>query len=87
MVAPFTGQDGHGVSFEAAALVFLDSRSLDGIDDREDYDEERYIITGLAAERLLTVIYCERAETIRIISARRASRSERLAYDRFQTDR
>jgi uncharacterized DUF497 family protein len=36
----------HGVSFEAARLVFDDPASIDEIDDREDYGEDRFVIHG-----------------------------------------
>ena len=45
----------HKVSFEVARLVFDDPRSLEEIDDRFDYGEDRFNITGMAGGRLLTV--------------------------------
>ena len=70
----------HGVTFEAARLVFDDPASVDEIDDREDYGEDRFIITGRANGRLLTVTYTERDGRIRIISARKATRREQDDY-------
>ncbi len=75
----------HGVSFDEAVTVFLDASALDGPDLRHSKAELRFLRLGRAADgRLLIVAYTLRrggdAETIRIISARRASRRERAAY-------
>ena len=60
---------------------FLESPGQRGeIDDREDYGEDRFIITGRANGRLLTVTYTERDGRIRIISARKATRREQDDY-------
>jgi uncharacterized protein len=60
----------HGVSFEEAATVFGDPR--------HSSEEGRFVLLGLSQDqRLLAVLYVERGETIRIISARRATRRER----------
>lgn len=75
----------HGVSFEEAETVFADEHAL-LIDDPEHSDEEdRFILLGLsAAIRTLVVCHCyrEKDEVIRIISARKADRSERNHYNR-----
>ena len=75
----------HGVSFDDAVTVFLDGNALDGSDVRHSTAEPRFLRLGRAADgRVLMVAYTLRmsgdAETIRIISARRASRRERAAY-------
>jgi uncharacterized protein len=75
----------HGVSFADAITVFLDSNVLDGPDLQHSGREPRFRRLGRAADgRVLLVAYTVRrtgdAETIRIISARRASRRERAAY-------
>jgi uncharacterized DUF497 family protein len=70
----------HEVSFEAARLVFDDPASVDNIDDRENYSEDRFTITGMVNARLLTVTYTERDGRIRIISARKATRREQDDY-------
>ena len=77
---------GHVVSFDEAVTVFLDASALDGPDLRHSTTEPRFLRLGRAADgRVLIVAYTLRssdnAETIRIISARRASRRERAAYD------
>jgi hypothetical protein len=75
----------HGVSFEEAGTVFGDPDALDGPDQRHSEEESRFLRLGRAATgRLLIVAYTVRrrdhGESIRIISARRASRKERTAY-------
>ncbi len=57
----------HGVSFEAARLVFQDVFSVDEQDSREGYDEDRFVVVGMANSRLLAVVYTERDAGIRII--------------------
>jgi uncharacterized DUF497 family protein len=78
-------QGKHGVSFEEAASVFGDPVALDGPDVGHSEQEARYVRLGRAVTgRVLMVAYTRRrrgdGETIRIISARRASRKERAAY-------
>jgi uncharacterized DUF497 family protein len=75
----------HGVSFHEAATVFADPRALDGEDMRHSRQESRFLRLGRASTgRVLIVAYTvrrqDRGETIRIISARQASRRERAAY-------
>jgi uncharacterized protein len=46
----------HGVTFDAARdLFFKDAFAIGQVDDRQDYGEERWIILGMARERLLLV--------------------------------
>ena len=70
----------HGVSFETATKVFKDPFAVERLDDREDYGEDRYILTGTADGAVLVVVYTERNGQIRIISARRATRYEQDDY-------
>ena len=74
----------HGVGFSEASSAFSDENALI-IDDPEHSDaEERFVLLGLSgALRLLVVIHAHReaAGTIRLISARKATRSERRTYD------
>ncbi|HEX5060687.1 MAG TPA: BrnT family toxin [Kofleriaceae bacterium] len=70
----------HGVSFEEAALVFIDEYAL-LIDDPDHSDvEDRFILLGRSLYGILVVCHCYRADAIRIISARKASARERRAY-------
>ena len=72
----------HGVSFDEAKTVFLDPLYVDFFDPDHSYGEHRYIIIGQSIEsRLLLVAYTERKETIRLISAREATRKERNNYE------
>jgi uncharacterized protein len=76
----------HGVSFDEAVTVFLDPNGLDGPDVEHSGTERRFRRLGKSASgRVLMVAYTFRgggdAEKIRLISARRASRRERAAYE------
>jgi uncharacterized DUF497 family protein len=70
----------HGVSFEAARDVFKDPFAIEWLDAREHYGEDRFVIIGMAAGRLLYVAYTMRGDMIRIISARGAEPYERRRY-------
>lgn len=76
----------HGVTFERAATVFLDAEALSLFDPEHSQDEERWITLGLDREgALLVVCHTYEGETgtnvrIRIISARKATRSEANQY-------
>jgi uncharacterized DUF497 family protein len=72
----------HGVSFAQAALAFRDPFAVEWIDLREAYGEERIILLGMTGNQVLSVVYTERAERIRIISARRATKNEQDHYYR-----
>jgi hypothetical protein len=73
----------HGVSFQEARSVFFDERAR-LIDDPEHSEaEERFILMGLSSSlRLLLVCHCYRnkANVIRIISARKATARESKSY-------
>jgi uncharacterized DUF497 family protein len=72
----------HGVSFDAAATVFGDARSLTIPDPDHSTAEQRQITMGQAFNgQIFVVVYTERGDNIRIISARRASRRERKFYE------
>lgn len=51
-------------------------------DDREDYGEDRFRALGFIDETLCAMVFTEREELVRVISLRRASRQERVSYDR-----
>lgn len=70
----------HGVPFEYAARVFLDTHRLDSEDTRRDYREERRIAMGKIEGRLFVVAYTPRGEVIRLISARKANEREQRQY-------
>ena len=72
----------HGIRFEEAQSVFYDEFATQFGDEDHSSDEDRFIMLGLSnRSRVLTVVHCVRDEdTIRIISARRATRPERSYY-------
>ena len=75
----------HGGSFEEAATVFADEHALLIADPDHSEDEDRFVLLGLCSLlRMLVVCHCyqETEEVVRIISARKATRSERLHYNR-----
>ena len=70
----------HGVSFDTARRIF-EGPVLSWLDVRYDYGEERYISVGsVGVGAVLVVAHTERNGSIRLISARPASRKERQAY-------
>ena len=72
----------HGVSFDEAKTVFDDRLYVDFYDPDHSDGEQRYIIIGQSQQgRLLMVSYTERDDTIRIISSREVTRTEREAYE------
>lgn len=73
----------HGVTFEEALTVFADEAALLIPDPDHSEAEERFVLLGMSALlRVLVVVHCDRepAGVIRIISARKATRSERRPY-------
>ena len=71
----------HGTSFETASYVFRDEYYIEMCDFEHSIDEDRYIAIGKVGD-LLFVVFTERGETIRLISARLATeRKRRLYYD------
>jgi uncharacterized DUF497 family protein len=75
----------HGIAFNDALLVFDDLFAIHDFDVDAGYGEQRIIVTGLVNGTLLTVVYTERGERTRLISARKATRNEQLRYYRRQT--
>jgi len=77
-----TNLEKHGVSFEEAAAVFGDARSLTIPDPAHSQREDRFVILGRSHQgKLLVVVHTERGDAVRIISARRASRRERKSHE------
>ena len=70
----------HGISFAHAEQALRDDFAVT-IDDPDSDVEPRFVTLGMdAIERILVVIYTLRGENIRLISARKASRSEAAQY-------
>jgi uncharacterized protein len=71
----------HGVTFEEASTTFGDPLSLTIFDDDDLHGEERYVLLGASRfGQLLVVVHTDRGDSIRIISARLATRAERKSY-------
>ena len=72
----------HGVSFEGASSAFDDPNALTLPDEKHsDYEEHFYLIGFSVKANLLIVSHCFRdGQVIRIISARKAERTEKLIY-------
>lgn len=79
-----TNLEKHGIRFEIATKVFCDPDRVTVIDDRFDYGEERLVTFGMIDSRLYVVVSVEdeATQTIRIISARKASKRERKQHDK-----
>lgn len=72
----------HGISFDLAKTIF-DGFTVDSIDSRFVYGEERTISLGMIEQAvLLVVVHTDRNGNCRIISARRANRKEKQRYER-----
>jgi hypothetical protein len=70
------------VSFNEAATVLDDPLSTTFPDEAHSEGEMRFVTVGVSRRgRLLVVAHTERSDTIRIISARRATRREREFYE------
>jgi len=76
----------HGVSFDEAKTAFLDENARLIPDPEHSDDEDRFILLGLSIQlRLLLVCHCYREveNVVRIISARKADRSEQRQYSEY----
>jgi uncharacterized protein len=72
----------HGVSFEEAMTVFADPLSLTIHDPEHSDEEDRYVILGESSrQRLLVVVFTDRDDRIRIITASVATRQERKNHE------
>jgi len=72
----------HGVSFDEAFSVFMDPLATTYADPDHSNVEDRELIVGLSVRRrILVVCYAVRAGTVRITSARRATRRERRTHE------
>lgn len=78
----------HGVSFEEARSVFYDEFAVQFYDEENSDSEDRFLMLGFSDEsRLLIVCHCERNDgnVIRIISARKATKTEANYYQGIKT--
>ncbi|MBQ3841495.1 MAG: BrnT family toxin [Ruminiclostridium sp.] len=72
----------HKISFTAALKVFKDENRVEIFDSKHSADEDRYLTIGIVDGKLMmiTVIYTERKNNVRLISARKATKEEREFY-------
>ena len=79
-----TNQQKHGISFEEASTIFGDPLSIT-IDDQEHSDyEKRFIVIGCSLNmEILVVVHTDNENSIRIISARKATKRERSLYEKI----
>lgn len=72
----------HGVSFDEAVSVFADGQALTFADTDHSESENRSRTYGVSNKgRLLVVVHTERRNSVRIISARKATRYEKGIYE------
>ena len=74
----------HGVSFEEAQSVFYDDFAVQFFDDENSDQEDRLLLLGHSNQsRILLICHCEKesGNTIRLISARKATTKERRLYE------
>ena len=74
----------HGVSFAEAATVFADQFAVESYDIIHSHDEDRFVMLGRSDHnRILVVAFTvPDYKTIRVISARPATRRERFEYEK-----
>ncbi|HEX8634771.1 MAG TPA: BrnT family toxin [Pyrinomonadaceae bacterium] len=73
----------HGITFGEATEVFYDPNALEAHDTENSDDEDRFVIIGYSANRLLFVVFAMRiGNMIRIISARKPTPAERDLYEK-----
>lgn len=72
----------HGIDFADVTEMF-DYPMLTGLDSRKDYNEDRWIGIGMLRNIVAVIVFTEINEnTIRIISARKATKNERVQYEK-----
>ena len=69
----------HGIDFETAILGFNDMQRIEIFDLEHSVEEDRYNTIGMVND-VLFVVYTERKDNIRLISARLATKTERSIY-------
>lgn len=71
----------HNISFVEAVRVFDDPNATELLDETHSDSEIRFRIVGLSGAKLIIVVFTERIDTIRIISARKATPAETKIYN------
>ena len=72
----------HGIDF-TDIIQFQWDDALEAVDDRFDYGEERINAVGFLGTRLVVVTYVERGEVMRVISLRKATKTEERLYHEY----
>ncbi len=75
----------HGVWFEEAQTVWADASSAEFSDPEHSDEEDRFLRIGLSSKlNILLIVFCERDDgnSIRIVSARKATRKEQEQYEK-----
>ncbi len=77
----------YGVTFEQASYVFTDPFALDKYDDSHSDEEDRWILLGKSLNKILLLVVhtfrdSDGFELVRIISARKATKNEKQAYNK-----
>ena len=70
----------HGIRFEEAVKAFDDRNGIEILDEQHSHAEIRLQLIAMADSSILMVVFTERINAIRIISARRATRPEVELY-------
>lgn len=72
----------HGIDFTTAAKIFKDENRIEMYDEEHSDFEDRYVTIGTigSVAYVVVVVYTERKEAIRLISARKATNQERRMY-------
>lgn len=72
----------HGISFEEASTIFGDPLSITCVDPDHSQEEARWVTIGVSTNlKTIVVVHTDRTETIRLISARLATKRERESYE------
>ena len=73
----------HRISFEEATSAFYDALSVTIADPDHSVNESRFLLIGMTTSRRLVVVaHTDRGARVRIINARRATRQERVSYEK-----
>ena len=77
----------HGVTFEQASYVFADLFALNKFDDEHSLEEDRWVLLGKSLNKVILVVIHtfkddDGIEYVRIISARKATKSEQQTYQK-----
>lgn len=70
----------HGFGFRASSQAFKDSRRVVIESNRAHADEARHLLIGSTGTEIVAIVFTIRGDSIRIVSARKASRRERVQY-------